>query len=172
MDIPNWRLNSTDSTATEFQSGSVKRRINTRSCGNKLTRLGAGKVFVSSLGLAENSEQIDFSFSGEALGEYQNELSRFLIRHQGSSFLPRSSLRPLSGRVAHPPERLSCSLLFRPVRPTRPANCPRPAHRSRHNPCAPRSRVDVSRDDVLRVAAAAGGAHRQPSSSGQHHMVR
>jgi hypothetical protein len=28
------------------------------------------------------------------------------------------------------------------------------------------------RDDVLRVAAAAGGAHPQPSSSGQHRTVR
>jgi hypothetical protein len=168
MDI----LNSTDETATEFQTGRVKQRINTRSCRNKLTRLGAQKVFVSSPGLAESSEQIDFSSAGEASGKYQNELSRFSIRRQGSSFLPRSSLRALSGRVAHPPERLSRSLFFRPGRPTRPANCQRPAHPSRHNPRAPRSRVDMSRDDVLRVAPAAGGAHPQPSPSGQHRTVR
>jgi hypothetical protein len=141
MDIPNWRLNSTDWTATEFQSGRVKQRINTASCGNKLTRLGAGKVFASSPGLAESSEHISFSSAGEASGEYQNELSDFFIRRQGSSFLPRSSLRALSGRVAHPPERLSCSVLFRPARP---ANCLRPPPLSRHNPRAPRSRVNMS----------------------------
>jgi hypothetical protein len=129
-------------------------------------------VFASSPGRAESSERIDFSSAGEASGEHQNELSRFLIRHQGSSFLPRSSLRALSGRVAHLLERLPRALLFRAVRPTHPANCPRPAHLSRHNPRAPRIRVDMFRDDVLRVAAAAGGAHRQPSSSGQHRTMR
>jgi hypothetical protein len=74
----------------------MKQRINTRSCGNKLTRLGAGKLFASSPRLAESLEQIDFSSAGEASGEYQNDLSRFFIRHQGNSFLPRSSLRALS----------------------------------------------------------------------------
>jgi hypothetical protein len=58
-----------------------------------------------------------FSSAGEASGEYQNELSRFLIRRQDSSFLPRSSLRALSGRIAHHPLRLPCSLLSRPLRP-------------------------------------------------------
>jgi hypothetical protein len=53
MDIPNARLNSSDATANEFQSRTVKQRINTRSCGNKLIRLGAGNVFASSPGLAE-----------------------------------------------------------------------------------------------------------------------
>jgi hypothetical protein len=109
-----------------------------------LTRLRAEKAFASSPGLAESSEQIDCSSAGEASGEYQSELSRFLIGHQGSSFLPGSSLRALSGRVAHPPERLAFTLIFRALRPTRPANCQRPAHLSRHNPRAPRSRVDMS----------------------------
>jgi hypothetical protein len=78
-----------------------------------------------------------FSSAGEASGEYQNELSHFFIRRQGSSFLPRSSLRALSGRVAHPPERLPRALLFRAVRPTGTANCPRPAlHKPTQSSCA------------------------------------
>jgi hypothetical protein len=65
MDIPN----STDATATEFQGGKVKQRINTRSCGNKLTRLGAGKVFASSLVLTESSERIDFFIGRGSFGK-------------------------------------------------------------------------------------------------------
>jgi hypothetical protein len=102
-----------------------------------------------------------FSSAGEASGKYQNELSRFLIRCQGSSFLPRSSLRALSGRVAHPPERLPCPLLFRPL--------PTPGT---HNPTQSSCASMCPRDDVLRVAAAAGGAHPKPNPSGQHRTMR
>jgi hypothetical protein len=34
------------------------------------------------------------------------------LRRQGSLFIPKSSLRPLSGRVSHHPERLPGGLLF------------------------------------------------------------
>jgi hypothetical protein len=91
-------------------------------------------VFASSPGWPRVQRGSTSSSEGEASGEYQNESSRFCIRRQGSSMLPRSSLRALSGRVAHPPERLSCSLLFRP---TRSANCPRPTfHKPTRSSCA------------------------------------
>jgi hypothetical protein len=121
-----------------------------------------------------------FSCAGAAPREYQNELSRFSIRRQGSSFLPSSSLRALSGRVAHPPERLPCSLSFRALRPTRPANSPPPApHKPTQSSCAakPRPRVagrggrgrSPSAGELVRTAPHdAAGRQRMASTRGGH----
>jgi hypothetical protein len=104
MDIANPRLNSTDATAIEFHSGRVKQRINARLREQIDSPRSRESVRIKSGPDPRVQSRSIFSAAAKAAGQCQNECP-----------------------IAHRLERLSCSVLVRPVRPTRPANCPRPA---------------------------------------------
>jgi hypothetical protein len=100
------------------------------------------------------------SAAGKASGRCQNELLGSFISHQGGLFFPISSSQPLSGRIAHHPERIPCSLLFCA---SCPANSPRPApHKPMRSSCAAKRPRRVPVDDGLRAVAAVAGAHPLP----------
>jgi hypothetical protein len=122
MDIPNSRLNSTHATATEFQSLEPETPNQYQVAREQFGPPQSREVFASSPSLAESSEYIDSFGRRESRGTLSERLSGSLTIRQGGSFLPRSSLRALSGRIAHRPERLPCSPLFRP---SHRANSPR-----------------------------------------------
>jgi hypothetical protein len=75
---------------------------------NKSSRIGAAKVFTSSPGAVESSEEPPFGDAGEVSGQCQNEVLAAFVGCQGGFLIPRSSLRPFSGRVAHRPGRPRC----------------------------------------------------------------
>jgi hypothetical protein len=104
---------------------------------------------------SESSQCIGFLGEGQASGQLQNELWGSLVSRQGCSLIPRSSLRPLSGRLTHHSEGLPSSLLFAALCP---ANCG-----SRRDPRVPRNRVDASQWTTAGRLASIGGQTLQTS---------
>jgi hypothetical protein len=82
---------------------------------------------------------------------------------QGSPFIPRSSLRQLSGRVAHHLERLPGAFLFHVLRPEHPANCLRPtSHKATLSSCAATQFRSVPVDGGSQEVVAVTAAHFSP----------
>jgi hypothetical protein len=112
----------------DFRKWKFKSRINTKSCGearNKSTPLGAGNWPPQVPVRGGDLRRIDVFIPRASLGTIRNESSGACESGQGHSFIPRSSLRPFSGRVAHHSECPPCSVEFHALCHARLTNCPR-----------------------------------------------
>jgi hypothetical protein len=176
MDIPNSLLNSTNTIANEFQKMEIQaanqHTVVREASEQSRSPRSRQSVRRKSRPRPRVQRVSPFPVAGEVSGQCQSQLWSAFVSRQGSSFFPRSSFRPVSGRVAHHPARLPRSLFFRAL-PR--ANSPQPApHKSTQSPCA------AKRIQCVPWTTARGPwrkwqrqtSIRRGSSSGQHHTVR
>jgi hypothetical protein len=106
--IPNSPLNSTDRITHESQKVDIQAANSqpaVREASEQMESRRGSQSIRCKTRLAENSEPSTFLGGRERFGMMSKGIARLFVSWRCSLFIPKSSLRPLNGRIAHHPER-------------------------------------------------------------------